>query len=61
MSVSSSHDDFTEFVNVHAQRLGRLCWGLTGSRAAGEDLAQATLERLWPRWEKVASAGDPWP
>lgn len=26
----------------------------------GEDLAQATLERLWPRWHRVAARGDAW-
>jgi RNA polymerase sigma-70 factor (sigma-E family) len=51
---------FRDFVDASASRLGRLCWALTGDRALGEDLAQATLERLWPRWRRVEKHGDPW-
>jgi len=60
VSVSDQHDAFTSFVEIRGRQLGRLCWGLTGSRSKAEDLAQATLERLWPRWQRVEQAGDPW-
>jgi RNA polymerase sigma factor (sigma-70 family) len=56
----SDPSDFDEFVRSRAVALGRLCWALTGDRGMGEDLAQATLERLWRRWPKVSAAGDPW-
>jgi RNA polymerase sigma-70 factor (sigma-E family) len=28
---------------------------LTGNRSSAEDLVQATLVRVWPRWERVSS------
>jgi RNA polymerase sigma-70 factor (sigma-E family) len=51
---------FDRFVASRQGSLVRLGWALTGDRHTGEDLAQACLSRLWPRWERVASAGDPW-
>jgi RNA polymerase sigma factor, sigma-70 family len=38
-----------------------MCWALTGDFGRGEDLAQASLQRLWPRWASVSATGDPWP
>lgn len=52
---------FTAFVEQRQAALLRLSWALTGDRQLGEDLAQATLSRLWSRWGKVAGEGDPWP
>jgi RNA polymerase sigma-70 factor (sigma-E family) len=54
-------DDFTAFVHARQVTLVRLGWALTGDRQLGEDLAQATLDRLWVRWARVSGRGDPWP
>ena len=53
--------EFTAFARLRQADLVRLCWALTGERQLGEDLAQASLARLWQRWEAVAAGGDPWP
>ena len=53
-------EDFTEFVERRQVQLLRLCRALTGDEQLGEDLAQATLHRLWARWVRVSSRGDPW-
>ena len=34
---------------------------LTGSQQQAEDLVQATLERVWPRWQRIVREGDPDP
>lgn len=54
-------EDFTAFVNARQAGLVRLGWALTGDRQLGEDLAQATMDRLWARWARVSGRGDPWP
>jgi RNA polymerase sigma-70 factor (sigma-E family) len=54
-------DDFAAFVESRWASLVRLSWGLAGDRHVAEDLAQATLQRLWPRWRTVSASGDPWP
>lgn len=54
-------EDFTAFVAVRQAGLVRLGWALTGDRHLGEDLAQATLDRVWARWARVSGRGDPWP
>ena len=59
--MSETDDGFAAFVRLHESSLRRLCWALTGDRHTGEDLAQATLERLWKHWGRVSRAGDPWP
>jgi RNA polymerase sigma-70 factor (sigma-E family) len=52
---------FTDFVRRRRGALVRLGWALIGDEGRGEDLAQSTLDRLWPRWEAVVAKGDPWP
>jgi RNA polymerase sigma-70 factor (sigma-E family) len=44
------HADLERFLAEHGERLLRIAIALTGSRADGEDLLQAALERLVPRW-----------
>ncbi|MGH8861484.1 MAG: sigma factor, partial [Jatrophihabitantaceae bacterium] len=51
---------FDEFVRRRSPELVRLCWALTGDLHKGEDLAQATLGRIWPRWERISQSGEPW-
>jgi RNA polymerase sigma-70 factor (sigma-E family) len=60
MSMAES-EDFTAFVIARQAGLVRLGWALTGDRQLGEDLAQATLDRLWARWARISRRGDPWP
>lgn len=52
---------FTVFVAQRQASLLRLTRALTGDTQLGEDLAQATLVRVWARWKKVSANGDPWP
>jgi RNA polymerase sigma-70 factor (sigma-E family) len=52
-----AHADLERFLAEHGERLLRIAIALTGSRADGEDLLQAALERLVPRW-RAGWAGD---
>jgi RNA polymerase sigma-70 factor (sigma-E family) len=47
--------DLERFLAEHGERLLRIAIALTGSRADGEDLLQAALERLLPRWRSIAA------
>jgi RNA polymerase sigma-70 factor (sigma-E family) len=49
------HADLERFLAQHGERLLRIAIALTGSRADGEDLLQAALERLLPRWRTIAA------
>jgi RNA polymerase sigma-70 factor (sigma-E family) len=49
------HADLERFLAAHGDRLLRIAVALTGSRADGEDLLQAALERLLPRWRTIAA------
>jgi RNA polymerase sigma-70 factor (sigma-E family) len=60
MGVERFPVGFDEFVRTRQDELARLGWALTGDRQRGEDLAQASFDRLWRRWAKVSEAGDPW-
>ena len=55
-----SERGFDAFVRARHPALLRLTSALAGDRHTGEDLAQATWHRLWPRWNQVAGQGDPW-
>jgi RNA polymerase sigma-70 factor (sigma-E family) len=46
--------DLERFLADHGERMLRIAIALTGSRADGEDLLQAALERLVPRWRTIA-------
>jgi RNA polymerase sigma-70 factor (sigma-E family) len=48
------HADLERFLAEHGEGLLRIAIALTGSRADGEDLLQAALERLVPRWPTIA-------
>ncbi len=48
--------ELERFLAEHGNRLMRIAVALTGSRADGEDLLQAALERLLPRWRGVDDA-----
>lgn len=50
---------FREYVAGAQDRLTRAAWLLTGDEHAAQDLVQTTLMRVWPRWDRVAAAGDP--
>jgi RNA polymerase sigma-70 factor (sigma-E family) len=51
---------FDEFVVVRRRSLLRTARMLTGDQHLAEDLVQAALERVWPRWERVVQRGDPY-
>ena len=51
---------FPEFVQARRHSLLRTARMLTGDQYMGEDLVQAALERVWPRWERIAERGDPY-
>lgn len=56
----SASEEFETFVAARQQALLRLTLALTGDRSAAEDLAQSALAKLWPRWNRVSTRGDPW-
>jgi RNA polymerase sigma-70 factor (sigma-E family) len=49
------HADLERFLAEDGERLLRIAIALTGSRTDGEDLLQAALERLVPRWRTIAA------
>lgn len=51
--------DFELFVASSAVALMRLAFGLTGDRAAAEDLLQTTLTKAFVSWRRVVAAEDP--
>lgn len=53
-----SFDDFVRERSVGLQRFAHL---LTGNPDDAADLVQEALTNLYPRWERVAAAGDPEP
>jgi RNA polymerase sigma-70 factor (sigma-E family) len=48
-------EGFAEYVVARRDALVRTAFLLTGDRSSAEDLVQATLVRVWPRWERVGS------
>lgn len=50
---------FRDFVVARQQALTRTARLLTGDWQLAEDLVQATLERVWPKWDAVVRDGDP--
>lgn len=53
MRRETDQQDLECFLAEHGERLLRIAIALTGSRADGEDLLQAALERLLPRWRTI--------
>ncbi len=51
---------FHEFVLAQRYSLLRTARMLTGDQYTAEDLVQASLERVWPRWERIVAGGDPY-
>lgn len=54
-------EGFRDYVAARQRTLLRTAWMLTGNQHTAEDLVQATLERVWPRWQRVTRDGDPDP
>jgi RNA polymerase sigma-70 factor (sigma-E family) len=52
-------DGFAEFVTERSQALLRIAWLLTGDSGKAEDLLQTALARVWPRWHRIVSGGNP--
>jgi RNA polymerase sigma-70 factor (sigma-E family) len=50
---------FEAFVLGHQAALFRVAFLLSGDRHHAEDLVQATLERTYEHWRRVAAAGNP--
>lgn len=49
-------EGFAEYIVARRDALVRGACLLTGDRHLAEDLVQATLVRVWPRWERVSRA-----
>ena len=49
---------FHDFVVVRQRALLRTACLLTNDQHLAEDLVQAALERVWPRWERIVESGD---
>jgi RNA polymerase sigma-70 factor (sigma-E family) len=58
--VQQQPQGFQDFVLARRGSLLRTARLLTGDQHTGEDLVQAALERVWPRWERIAARGDPY-
>ncbi len=52
-------DGFREYVSARQRALLRSAWLLTGDWAAAEDIVQVALMKVWPRWSRIAAAGNP--
>ena len=52
VSVRRTDESFDDFVVRTGPALVRFGTGLTGDRAAGEDLAQEALTRCWSSWQR---------
>lgn len=50
---------FRDYVAARQRALLRTARMLTGNQHTAEDLVQASLERVWPRWSRIARDGDP--
>ena len=50
---------FRDYVAARQRALLRTARMLTGNQHTAEDLVQAALERVWPRWSRVVRDGDP--
>ncbi len=57
--VANEPDGFHAYVVARQRDLLRLARMLTGNWASAEDLVQVSLERVWPRWNRIVRDGDP--
>lgn len=51
--------EFIAYVEAQRETLKRTAWALTGDEQLAEDLVQTALLRVWPRWARIVSKGDP--
>jgi RNA polymerase sigma-70 factor (sigma-E family) len=58
-TMSSTDEEFSDFVAARADHLYRQAWLLAGSRAAAEDLVQTALTKAYAAWSRVRRADDP--
>lgn len=56
----SDRDSFEEFVTARRPQLLRTAYLLTGSHHDAEDLVQATLLKVVPKWRKIADRPEPY-
>ena len=57
--VVTTVPEFDDWLRARQGELLRSCWLLTGNWSDAQDLLQTALARLWPRWSRVVSSGDP--
>ena len=57
--MADEPDGFRAYVAARQGELLRLARMLTSDWAGAQDLVQASLERVWPRWDHLAERGDP--
>jgi RNA polymerase sigma-70 factor (sigma-E family) len=57
--VPDEPDGFHAYVVARQDDLLRLARMLTADWASAEDLVQVSLERVWPRWNRIVRDGDP--
>jgi RNA polymerase sigma-70 factor (sigma-E family) len=57
--VADEPDGFHAYVVARQDGLLRLARMLTADWASAEDLVQISLERVWPRWNRIVRGGDP--
>jgi len=57
--VADEPEGFHAYVVARQGDLLRLARMLTADWASAQDLVQASLERVWPRWNHVVRGGDP--
>jgi RNA polymerase sigma-70 factor (ECF subfamily) len=54
MSVERNEESFDAFFRTERARLVRQAYVLTGDLHGSQDLAQATLERVWRHWLEIS-------
>lgn len=57
--MANEPEGFHAYVLARQGDLLRLARMLTGDWASAQDLVQVSLERTWPRWNRLAESGDP--
>ena len=53
--------EFAAWVDARRPTLWRSAWLLTGDHHRADDLVQTALLKVWPRWTRISTAGDPEP